>query len=57
VPGIRDPDDAVILGEAIATGADAFVTGDKDVLDAKEISQIRILDPRGFWSLIGGGKR
>jgi len=57
VSSIRDPDDAVILGEAIAMGADVFVTGDRDLLDAKEIARIEILDPRGFWGLMGGVKR
>jgi uncharacterized protein len=51
---IRDPDDAVILGEALAIGAEVFVTGDKDVLEAGEIPGIRVLDPRGFWQLIRG---
>ncbi len=49
---IRDPDDAVILSEALATGADIFVTGDKDLLEAGEVPDIRIVDPRGFWQLV-----
>jgi putative PIN family toxin of toxin-antitoxin system len=49
---IRDPDDAVILGEALAMGADVLVTGDKDLLEAGGVPGIKILDPRGFWQLV-----
>jgi len=51
---VRDPDDAVILGEALASGADVLVTGDKDLLEAGQVPGIRILDPRGFWELVRG---
>jgi predicted nucleic acid-binding protein len=50
--GVRDQDDAVILGEALASGADVLVTGDKDLLEAGKIPGITILDPRGFWELV-----
>jgi putative PIN family toxin of toxin-antitoxin system len=49
---IRDPDDAVILGEAIAMGAEVLVTGDNDLLEIGPVPGIRILDPRGFWQLV-----
>ena len=49
---IRDPDDAVILGEALAMGADVLVTGDKDLLEAGEVPGLKILDPRAFWHLV-----
>jgi putative PIN family toxin of toxin-antitoxin system len=52
---IRDPDDALILGEAVAIGAEVFVTSDKDLLDAREIRDIQVLDPRGFWELVRRG--
>lgn len=52
---VRDPDDAVILSEALALRADVLVTGDKDLLDAGEVPGIRIVDPRGFWTVIRGG--
>ena len=51
---IRDPDDAVILSEALALRADVLVTGDKDLLEVGEVPGIRILDPRGFWRLVRG---
>ncbi len=46
---IRDPDDSVILAEALAVGADVLVTGDKDLLEAGVVPGIEILTPRGFW--------
>jgi predicted nucleic acid-binding protein len=49
---IRDPDDALILGEALAIGDEVLVTGDKDLLEAGEVPDIKILDPRGFWLLV-----
>jgi putative PIN family toxin of toxin-antitoxin system len=51
---VRDPDDAAILGEALAIRADVLVTGDKDLLEAGEVPGIRIPDPRGFWQLVRG---
>ena len=51
---VRDPDDAVILGEALVLGADLLVTGDKDFLEIGEVPGIRILNPRGFWELVRG---
>ena len=51
---VRDPDDAAILGEALAIGADVLVTGDKDLLEAGELPEIRIIDPRVYWELIRG---
>ena len=53
---IRDPDDAVILAEALASSADVLVTGDKDLLEAGEFPGIRILEPRGFWQLVRGSR-
>lgn len=49
---VRDPDDALILGEALAIGADVLVTGDKDLLDVGAIPGISLLSPRGFWQLV-----
>jgi len=48
---IRDPDDAVVLSEALSIAADILVTGDKDLLEAGMVPNIRIIDPRGFWQL------
>jgi predicted nucleic acid-binding protein len=51
---VRDSDDAVILSEALALRADVLVTGDRDLLEAGDAPGLRILDPRGFWSLVRG---
>jgi uncharacterized protein len=49
---LRDPDDVVILEEAVAGQADVLVTGDKDLLEVAEDSPVRIVSPRGFWDLL-----
>jgi putative PIN family toxin of toxin-antitoxin system len=49
-PVCRDPDDAVVLGAAIAGPCDAIVTGDRDLLDLVTHREIAIVSPRGFWS-------
>lgn len=46
---LADPDDAVVLGEAIASGCDALVTGDQDLLEIADGAPIPILSPRQFW--------
>ena len=46
---VRDPDDSVILAEALAVSANVLVTGDKDLLEAGEVPGIEILTPRGSW--------
>lgn len=52
---IRDRDDLPILASALASGADVLVTGDKDLLELSEqISELTIIDPRGFWNLHHG---
>ncbi len=53
---VRDPDDAVILGEALAMGADVLVSGDKDLLEAAPVPGIRVLAPRQFWELVRSGR-
>ena len=44
----RDPDDDVVLGTALAAGADIIVTGDKDLLVLDTYEGIRIRSPRQF---------
>jgi putative PIN family toxin of toxin-antitoxin system len=48
---VRDPDDRWVLASAIAAHADVLVTGDRDLLDVAARSPVRIVDPRGFWTL------
>ena len=47
---IRDSSDRAILVSALKAGADVLITGDQDLLVvAKEVSGVRIVDPRTFW--------
>jgi putative PIN family toxin of toxin-antitoxin system len=48
VPNLRDPDDAVILGTAIAAKAMLVVSGDLDLLVLEEFVGIPILTPTKF---------
>lgn len=50
----KDADDIPILACAIASRADAFVTGDKDLLDLGAIENIPILSPRRIWQQLSG---
>ncbi|HEU4341829.1 MAG TPA: putative toxin-antitoxin system toxin component, PIN family [Candidatus Binatia bacterium] len=46
---IQDQDDLPILAAAISAEADVFVTGDKEILDIRQIEKLAILSPRQFW--------
>jgi uncharacterized protein len=48
VPNLRDPNDAIILGTAIAANAVLIVSGDLDLLVLKEYVGISILTPADF---------
>ena len=52
---LRDPDDEMVLADAIAAGVEILVSGDQDLLVAAEESPIRILSPRAFLALARGG--
>jgi putative PIN family toxin of toxin-antitoxin system len=45
---VRDPQDAAILGTAVASRADVLVSGDKDLLVLGSYDSIPILSPRQF---------
>ena len=47
-----DPDDAVVLGEAVAGRSHVFVTGDTAVQRLTAIAGMRIQSPRDFWDLL-----
>lgn len=49
---VRDRSDRWILATAVAGNADVLVTGDDDLLAVAADAPIRILSPRGFWSLL-----
>jgi putative PIN family toxin of toxin-antitoxin system len=52
---IRDPDDRWVLASAAAGKADVLVTGDSDLLDMASQSPIKVVDPRGFWTMVREG--
>lgn len=45
----RDPEDLPILWLALAIHADLLVTGDRDLLDLKDLQGIRIIPPALYW--------
>jgi putative PIN family toxin of toxin-antitoxin system len=47
---VRDPDDAWVLGAALAGQVEVLVTGDRDLLEMAE-PPLPILSPRDFWEL------
>lgn len=49
---LRDPDDLVVLAEAVAGGADVFVTGDQDLVSVAARAPLPIVTPRGLWELL-----
>ena len=60
VPNLRDPDDAVILGTAIAAKAVLVISGDLDLLVLEEFAGISILNPADFldvFRLIGSSEK
>ncbi|TVR14091.1 MAG: putative toxin-antitoxin system toxin component, PIN family [Balneolaceae bacterium] len=50
---VRDDDDRWVLESAIRAKADILVTGDKDLLIiSKEVKELKIISPRGFWEIL-----
>ncbi len=48
--GLSDRSDEWVVASAIDAGADVFVTGDRELLEAaRAIPGIRVLSPRAFW--------
>lgn len=45
----RDPDDDYIISAALASSCDYIVTGDKDLLELKQVRGICIITPSQFW--------
>lgn len=48
----RDPSDNKVLGTAVASKADAIITGDKDLLVLKQFHSTPILSLRKFWRFV-----
>jgi len=50
-----DAADALVLGEALASHADLFVTGDAALLRLAAIGTLKIVSPRRFWEVLRAG--
>jgi putative PIN family toxin of toxin-antitoxin system len=50
----RDPSDDWVIACAVAGGADVIVSGDRDLLDLKSVSDIPILAARNFLARLKG---
>ena len=51
---IKDADDIAILACAIGGDAEVFVTGDKELLDLKQVEALPIVSPRQLWLQLAG---
>jgi len=49
-----DPDDTPIINAALDGNADAFVTGDKALLELTDTHGLVVVSPRGFAALVSG---
>jgi len=52
----RDKRDLIVLGTAVASGAEYIITGDMDLLSLRQYKNIKAVSPRTFWQ-IARGKR
>jgi len=50
-----DAADAIVLGEALASHADCFVTGDAALLRLAAIDALKIISPRRLWEVLRAG--
>ena len=52
LPLSRDPNDQIFIATAFAGKVDYIVSGDKDLLVLNPIINIKIIQPRAFYSLV-----
>jgi putative PIN family toxin of toxin-antitoxin system len=51
---ITDAADMPIIASAIAGEAEAFVTGDRELLDLKQVQALSVVSPRQMWLQLAG---
>jgi len=51
VEAVPGPAGAMILATAIHAGADVFITGDAELLEADDVLPIPVVSPRRFWQM------
>lgn len=52
-----DPDDRWAIAAALDASADLAVSGDRELLDAAQGRELRVVTPRQFWELLHRGKQ
>ncbi len=52
-----DPDDALVLGEALGGRAEMFVTGNAALRQLVTVEGLTIVSPRQFWEALHAGRR
>ncbi len=52
---LRDPADVAIVSAAANGSAEVLVTGDREILDLRQVGSMEILAPREFWERARGG--
>ena len=50
-----DAADALVLGEALASHSDMFVTGDAELPRLATVGALKIVSPRQFWEVLRAG--
>jgi putative PIN family toxin of toxin-antitoxin system len=54
---LQDRDDLPILGAAVEGGAEALITGDRELLSLGRVGTLEILSPRQFWERLRAEQR
>ena len=49
---LRDPSNRGSIATALDSAADVIVTGDRDLLDARDLAPLPIVDPRSLWEML-----